>query len=164
MPSRRKTREFVLQVLFAADGQDKDPGEVLPILEKHFEEDEDEEIKLYRIMEDFARALVASVSNHDEAIDAIIMRLSRNWKLSRMNSVDRNILRMAIAEMTGFPDIPTLVTLNEAVDLAKKYGTEHSAAFVNGILDRIHEITASANTEITPDYILSKLDQKPTTD
>ena len=112
MPSRRKTREFVLQVLFAADVQDRDPEDLLPLLEDHFSSEQEDAVKVYRVMKGFARDLVATVSRDRIAIDRVIRELSHHWKLYRMNRVDRSILRMAIAEMTSFPEIPGRVTLD----------------------------------------------------
>ena len=163
MPSRRKTREFVLQVLFAADVQDRDPEDLLPLLEDHFSSEQEDAVKVYRVMKSFARDLVAAVSRDRIAIDRVIRELSHHWKLYRMNRVDRSILRMAIAEMTSFPEIPGQVTLDEAVDLGKQYGTEHSAAFINGILDKIHELQQSDPPAQNLSEILARLDELTTT-
>lgn len=163
MPSRRKTREFVLQVLFAADVQDRDPQELLSVFEDHFSNEQEEAIKVYRVMKDFARDLVAAVSQDRISIDRVIRKLSHHWKLYRMNRVDRSILRMAIAEMTSFPEIPGRVTLDEAVDLGKKYGTENSAAFINGILDKIHELQSGHPRAQNLQEILARLDEFDTT-
>lgn len=85
----------------------------------------------------FADALVRGVSGHLEEIDGLLAAHSTNWKLSRMAAVDKNILRMAAFELTRCPDIPVKVTINEAVEIAKRFGTAESGAFVNGILDNI---------------------------
>lgn len=164
MPSRRKTREFVLQVLYAADGGKQRPEETLRLLEKHFGEESDDVVNTGRIMVDFARELVQTVAENMEDIDAVIAGLSLHWKLHRIDRVDRNILRMAIAEMVGFPDIPGRVTINEAVDLGKKFGTESSSAFINGILDRIHAISFGPGAEEALAEIMKRLDEPSTTD
>jgi N utilization substance protein B len=164
VPSRRKTREFVLQVLFAADAQEKDPLQVLDILAGHFNDDRDEVLRMGRVTKDFAADLIAAVSRDRKAIDDLIGRISHRWKLGRMSRVDRCVLRMAIAEMTGFSEIPERVTLNEAVDLAKKYGTENSGAFVNGILDGIRELKETDPTSRTPAELLAELDESNPTD
>ena len=83
--------------------------------------------------------LVSGVSVGRLQIDALIERFSSNWKVSRMSGVDRNILRIAVFELMGCPDIPTRVTLNEAIDIGKRFGTEESGAFINGILDSINQ-------------------------
>jgi len=85
----------------------------------------------------FFMALVNGVLAHQAQIDAIIERFSNNWKISRMSCVDRNILRIAVYEMLFCGDIPLKVSINEAIDVGKKFGTEESGAFINGILDSI---------------------------
>lgn len=149
--------------MFAADVQDRDPEDLLPLLEDHFSSEQEDAVKVYRVMKGFARDLVATVSRDRIAIDRVIRELSHHWKLYRMNRVDRSILRMAIAEMTSFPEIPGRVTLDEAVDLGKKYGTEHSAAFINGILDKIHELQQSDPPAQNLSEILARLDELTTT-
>ena len=87
--------------------------------------------------DDFVERIVLGVIEHRQKIDQLIEQYSENWRLDRMNLVDRNILRMATFELLYFEDIPPKVTLNEAIDLGKRYGTEDSGSFINGILDRI---------------------------
>jgi transcription antitermination protein NusB len=159
VPSRRKTREFALQVLFAADARNQDPIDTLEFLQAHFTADEDQELKMHRVVEDFARVLVAVVSREGLIIDDLISRISQNWKLSRINRVDRNILRMAIAEMIGFPETPGAVILNEAIEIGKKYGAENSAAFINGILDRIQTLEKRPGTAVELRDMIVSLDQ-----
>jgi N utilization substance protein B len=72
-------------------------------------------------------------------LDTLIRQYSEHWRLERMAAVDRNLLRVALYELLYQPDIPTKVVINEAVELAKRYGTDESGAFVNGILDRIRQ-------------------------
>jgi N utilization substance protein B len=86
---------------------------------------------------EFASVLVRGVSAHRDEIDHVIQESSRNWKLDRMARVDRNILRMAVFELMHLPEIPKKVTLNEAIEIGKRYGSEDSSAFINGILDHI---------------------------
>ncbi|MDD3474243.1 MAG: transcription antitermination factor NusB [Syntrophaceae bacterium] len=162
MPSRRKTREFVLQVLFAADSRNQDPLEVLDFLEKHFDLEPEETIKMDRVVKDFARELVSAVARDKKVIDSIIAKFSTNWKLYRINRVDRNILRMAIAEMTTFPDSPGPVILNEAIEIGKKYGAENSGAFINGILDRVQSSGLRPLSAVKLRQFLDKLDEKVT--
>lgn len=163
MPSRRKTREFVLQVLFAADARHEDPLEVLEFLMEHFESEPEEDLPMYRVVKDFSRDLVSAVSREKEIIDQLITRLSHNWKLYRINRVDRNILRMSIAEMLAFPDTPGRVILNEAIEIGKKYGAENSSAFINGILDRIHVLEPRPTSSAQLLEILMSLDESGTT-
>jgi N utilization substance protein B len=86
---------------------------------------------------DFTTTLVTGVIQRRDEIDAFIQECSTNWSLERIGMVERNILRFAIYELCFLPDIPPNVTINEAVEVAKKYGTEEAPAFINGILDRV---------------------------
>ena len=85
----------------------------------------------------FAEPLIRGVLEHRDAIDEQIRNHAKNWELHRIAAVDRNILRLAIYEMLHRPDIPPVVSINEAVDIAKKFSTQDSGKFVNGILDKI---------------------------
>jgi N utilization substance protein B len=87
--------------------------------------------------EEFANSLVRGWAADSERIDTIIREVSQHWRLERMARVDRNILRLATYELMALEDVPRRVTLNEAVELAKRFGSEGSAGFVNGVLDRI---------------------------
>jgi len=139
MASRRRAREFALQALFQADITGTPGGEALAALwDGLLDADglgdarppEADEVA-------FATRLVDGVVRDHEAIDALIEGSSTNWRLSRMPVVDRNILRMACFELRSAPDVPATVTINEAVELAKTYGSGESRAFVNGIVDRV---------------------------
>lgn len=85
----------------------------------------------------FADPLIRGVLEHRESLDEQIRKFAQNWDLHRMAAVDRNVLRLAIYEMLHRSDIPPVVSINEAVDIAKKFSTEDSGKFVNGILDKI---------------------------
>jgi N utilization substance protein B len=85
----------------------------------------------------FARELVEGVLAHREEIDQLIEQHSHNWRLDRMSRIDRNVLRLGVFELKYRPDIPKKVSLNEAVELGKNFGTEESSAFINGLLDRV---------------------------
>lgn len=160
MPSRRKTREFVLQVLYAADARKEDPIEVLDFLEHHYKDgNEDDDFNLNKIVRPYARRLIEAVSDDKELIDQIIMKLSHHWKLHRIDRVDRNILRMAIAELAKFPDIPGRVILNEAIEVGKKYGSENSPSFINGILDKLHAMMPRPTEREDLRTIIAELDQ-----
>lgn len=87
--------------------------------------------------EDFATGLVRGWAADRERIDGVIREVSQHWRLERMARVDRNILRLATYELMALDDVPRRVTLNEAVELAKRFGSEGSPGFVNGVLDRI---------------------------
>lgn len=90
----------------------------------------------------FANDLVKGVVAEKEKIDSVLSEHSTNWKISRMAAVDKNILRMATYELMHMTDIPVKVTINEAVEIAKRFGTAESGAFVNGILDNIARVVA----------------------
>jgi N utilization substance protein B len=94
----------------------------------------------------FLDELIQGVFAHQQEIDQLIERYSEHWRLERMASIDRTLLRMAIFELLYCSDIPPKVTLNEAVDLGKEYGTEDTGPFLNGLLDRIlNELGHKAN-------------------
>lgn len=84
---------------------------------------------------DHARSLVQGTDRHREQIDELIRSQADNWRLERMPVVDRNILRLAVYEMLHQPEVPKLVVVDEAIELAKKYGSDQSGRFVNGLLD-----------------------------
>jgi N utilization substance protein B len=85
----------------------------------------------------YADELVTGVADNLKAVDAAIVAASHNWRLERMGRVDRNLLRMGTWELMAKKDVPRAVVLDEAIELAKAYGTEDSSSFVNGVLDRI---------------------------
>jgi len=130
MGKRRKAREFALQILFRLNlGHENLTEDML----KEFWDDNptSQDVKGY------ATTLVKGTIEHIIEIDKIISSLSENWSINRMASVDRNILRFATYELLYRPDIPSTVIINEAIEIAKRYGTEDSGPFINGVLDRI---------------------------
>lgn len=140
MGIRRKAREASLQLLYEIDLGKRDPGEVLsagrlPWLASFFE-GEDPEQDLAQI-QNFANQIVQGVSQNVREIDQLIESHSTHWKITRMAIVDRNILRMAVFEILYCQDIPPSVSINEAIEIGKSYGTEESGAFINGVLDHI---------------------------
>lgn len=127
---RRKAREYALQLLFQLDIRKEKP--TASVLKRFWAEREPEdEVK------SFAEDLVKGAYKHIDRINDLIRQCAKNWTLDRMAAVDRNVLRLAVYEMLYRMDIPTSVTINEAIEIAKKYGTDESGAFVNGILDSI---------------------------
>jgi N utilization substance protein B len=98
------------------------------------------ELDLDERSESFARELVSSTHGRRAEIDDVIQSASRNWRIERMSRVDRNILRLAVGELLASPEVPIKVVINEAVELAKRYGASEAPAFVNGILDRIAQV------------------------
>jgi N utilization substance protein B len=139
MPSRRRARQYTLQALYHSDLSSVDVGQALNALWSGLLDGEGIEGSRSPESEEveFAQGLARAVERNREAIDGLIDECSTNWRLSRMPVVDRNILRMAAAELMERTDIPTTVTINEAVELAKLFGTADSGAFVNGIVDRM---------------------------
>ena len=129
MGRRRQSRETALQLLYALDITRANVREVLRTSWA--------EKMLSPEIRDFTTTLVTGVIEHRDEIDALIQECSTNWSLERIGLVERNILRFAIYELCFLPDIPPNVTINEAVEVAKKYGTEEAPAFINGILDRV---------------------------
>ena len=129
MGTRRKARERALQALFFVDMCRYDAQEALLLFRTHFNPAEP--------ILPFFMVLTNGVVCNRRSIDTIIERFSKHWKLGRMSCVDRNILRIAVFEILNCPDIPDKVSINEAIEIGKKYGTEDSGAFINGILDSI---------------------------
>lgn len=129
MKGRHRVREMVLSCLYAAEAEGGEPNEILKtrLVDDHL--DEKEKV--------FARALFEKTLAGRERLDAEIEPKLKNWKLSRIALLDRIIMRMALAEWHFFQDIPEKVSIDEAVELAKKFSTAESGHFVNGILDAI---------------------------
>ena len=133
MGKRRKSREFALQVLYQLNISKQDALTALTQFREHFISDGE--------VDAFQKRLVLGVLEHCSELDRLIERYSENWRLDRINLVERNILRMAVFELLFCEEIPPKVTINEAIDLGKRYGSEDSGSFINGILDRIqHEV------------------------
>ena len=142
MGIRRKARELALQALFCMDMTSDTSEEMLLRFCAHY----DPPAKA----RPFFLELIRGVNGSRALIDQLIERFSRNWRLSRMSCVDRNIMRIAVYEMLFCSDIPAKVSINEAIDIGKRFGAEDSGAFINGILDRIR--LALENGEIdTPE-------------
>ena len=129
MGIRRKSRELAMQALFYMDIHQDSSQELLERFCEYFSPPEK--------MRPFFFKLVNGVLAERTEIDALIERYSENWELSRMSFVDRNVIRIAVYEMLYCSDIPPKVSINEAVDVGKKFGTEESGAFINGIIDCI---------------------------
>jgi N utilization substance protein B len=127
---RRKAREYVLQFLFQSDFRDKRHQK--NNLKQFWADKEcDPEIK------EFATDLINGTLSLLDEIDSEIANAAEHWDIERIASVDKNILRFAVYEILYRKDIPLVVTINESIEIAKKYSTSESAAFINGILDKI---------------------------
>lgn len=103
----------------------------------------------------FSQQLVEGTVKELPKIDTLIQEHAQNYKLERLSAVDRNVLRLAIYEMTSCPDTPPVVAINEAINIAKKYGTEESGRFVNGILDHIKKNVLRPARPAAPNPVLS---------
>lgn len=138
MGKRRKAREVALQFLYQLDLHDEaDPSsQETEFWSRHPVDDE---------ARAFADALVRGTKRNQGKIDALIGQFTEHWDLERMAVVDRNLLRVAIYELLWQPDVPPKVAINEAIEIAKKFGTGDSSRFVNGILDRIHKELRTAS-------------------
>ena len=133
---RRVAREMVLQSLFQMDFTGADPSEALAIaLEVQQDEEKSEEAaKAVK----YAEKVLTGTAEKLTEIDALIGKYAINWEVKRMPGIDRNILRMAIYEMRfGEERVPVNVAVNEAVELAKRFGSDKSARFINGVLGRL---------------------------
>jgi N utilization substance protein B len=130
LPAKRtKARERALQALYQIDVAAEGIDEALSRFWRSFEPVEREVMAL-------AEALVRGVAAHRRAVDEAIERVSTNWRLDRMAKVDRNVLRLAAYELLE-TDVPVKVVINEAIELGKKFGSESTGAFVNGVLDKL---------------------------
>ncbi len=130
MGKRRRSRELAIKVLYHLEFSRDDPPAAFDLICNDFGVPED--------VKPFSRELVVGVCGHLEELDRLIAEASKNWRLERIAKVDRSILRLGAYELLYRDDIPPKVSINEAVDLGKKFGTEESGAFINGILDKIY--------------------------
>ena len=131
MGDRRLSRELALQALFSFDVNKADAATGLEEFCALREEE------LTDLVKPFFLDIVEGVLTGGDDIDSLINKYSKNWRLSRMPVVDRNIMRIATFELLKRNDIPPSVTINEAVEIGKKFGARDSGAFINGVLDRI---------------------------
>jgi len=130
MGKRRRSRELAIKVLFHLDFSRDDPAIAFDLICNNFGASED--------VKPFSKELVLGVFIHIKELDDLVAKASQNWRLERIARVDRSILRLALYELLYRDDIPPKVSINEAVDLGKKFSTEESGAFINGVLDKIY--------------------------
>lgn len=128
--NRRKAREYALQMLFQSEFAGKEKGITYP-------EDFLPSVKEKESTKKFVEDLVAGTIRNIGEIDRVIQETAENWDLNRMAAVDRNIIRLAIYEIIYRDDIPSAVTINEALEIAKKYSSLESVPFINGLLDKV---------------------------
>jgi len=129
MGTRRRARELAMQALFYMDASRSNSPQMLERFCENFTPSQK--------VRPFFIKLVTGVLEAKPQIDTLIERFSKNWRVHRMSGVDRNIMRVAVFEMLFCHDIPPKVSINEAIDVGKKFGTEESGAFINGIIDSI---------------------------
>lgn len=130
MRRRTRGRELALQLLYMVDARGE---EALEGTDDFLAREAEGETEAH----DFAKELLNGTLEHQKEIDDAISAAAQNWHLRRMALVDRNILRMAAYEMIYLKDIPAKVSINEAIEMGKRFSTQQSGAFINGILDRI---------------------------
>jgi N utilization substance protein B len=140
--SRRRAREIALQVLYSIDANaDVDPVSALGFYFDRFAAEEREDAGIEEgadvapADQSYVETLVREVSARRDELDELLGQLSRNWRIERIARVERTILRMALYELKFRTDIPARVALNEAIELAKRFGSADASAFVNGLLD-----------------------------
>jgi N utilization substance protein B len=129
MGTRRKARESALKMLYAWEVNRLPPALVVEQFWKYYEPEQEGR--------EFADRLFIGTAEHLEELDRLIQQASIHWKLNRMAAVDRNLLRLAAYELFYLDDVPKRVTLNEAIEIARRYGTDDSWAFINGVLDNL---------------------------
>lgn len=134
---RRKAREYALQILFSMENgsgiAEEDLSSTIERFVHNFSPENVEEIADVP----YLRRILAGIQSSLNDLDKEIEKYSENWKLYRMTKIDRNIMRIGAAELKNFDDIPAKVTIDECVELGKKYGSEDSSSFINGVLDKI---------------------------
>jgi N utilization substance protein B len=128
MTRRSRAREFALQLLFQRDHNPQVDRATIQRFVHRLRESS---------LESFCLSLYDGVVAHQEEIDQRLAEVAENWRLSRMATVDRNVLRLGAFELLHMPDTPPNVVLDEAIELARRYGTADSSAFVNGVLDKL---------------------------
>lgn len=139
MGTRRQARELALQFLYQFDSLKEssvDSEDTEALLSTFWDETE---IEIDDDTKEFSSVLIRGSCSNLTNIDKVITSYSEHWRLNRMSTIDRNILRIAIYELAYLSNIPPPVTINEAVELGKRFGTEESGSFINGILDKIRE-------------------------
>lgn len=129
MKKRHRAREIALSALYSLEVGDQKLKDVLRDVRAGVKADEE--------TYSYAERLINGVAERLPELDGIIAKQCQNWDIKRVAAIDRNILRMAVAEILYFDDIPEKVSIDEAIELAKKYSTEKSGTFVNGVLDPI---------------------------
>ncbi len=134
MRKRTKSREYALQMLYQMDIRQAGKAQILEGFWQEHEVTPD--------VKTFANQLFSGTVDHLPAIDPLITSHADNWNLQRMAVIDRNILRLGVFELLHLNDVPPKVCINEAIELAKRFGDTESGKFINGILDAVHKAHA----------------------
>ena len=132
MRKRTLSRERALQILYSVDIQKASP--IAEVVNDYWQQNSVDEI-----VKEFAIVLVEGTLKNKEYVDKLITEYTDNWRIERMAVIDRNIIRMATFELMYLEQIPPKVAINEAVELAKRFGDDESGRFVNGVLDKINK-------------------------
>ena len=130
MGKRRKARELAVQVLFHLEFSLDDPNVAVDLISDNFNSQ--------KSIKSFSKELVSGICENKKELDKLISNASKNWRLDRMSYLDRSILRLATFEILFMKDIPPKVSMDEAVEIGKKFGSKDSGSFVNGLLDNIY--------------------------
>ena len=136
---KRTAREVVIKVLYEMEIGGLDPDQVMQRIDRKCRRPQ---VRM------FATLLIKETLEHLDEIDRMIVKIAENWDLSRMAVIDRNILRLGAAEILFVDDVPVKVTINEAIEIAKKFSTENSGRFVNGILDKVARIKGDIHNTV----------------
>ena len=129
MGKRRRSREIILKLLYQKELNEQNPEDMLE--QFWHEREENEEVKI------FVASIFCGVNESKDELDTWIMKYSKNWDLNRLSIIDKCILRLSVYELLHRKDIPPKVSINEAIDISKKYSNEDAGKFINGILDKV---------------------------
>lgn len=135
MGTRRKAREYALQMLFQWEGSGEDPRALAAIFWRN--------LKTPQPVQEFAEKLFIGTLARREEIDNLIQQHSEHWRLERMAAVDRNLLRLAVCELQAYPKTPAAVVIDEALEIARRFSSADSVEFINGVLDSIRKALAT---------------------
>ena len=129
MGQRRRSREIILKLLYQKELNEQNPEDMLE--QFWHEKEENEEVKI------FVASIFCGVNESKDELDTWIMKYSKNWDLNRLSIIDKCILRLSVYELLHRKDIPPKVSINEAIDISKKYSNADAGKFINGILDKV---------------------------
>jgi transcription antitermination factor NusB len=136
---KRKAREIVVKTLYEMEMGGLEPPEARARVQRKCQRPE---------VRQFALRLIDITLEHFSELDNIIVKVAENWDLNRMAVIDRNVLRLGAAEILFLDDVPDNATINEAIEIAKKFSTENSGRFVNGILDKVARMKSDLRSDI----------------